>query len=54
MKHLFEAWDEVEPRIRQARPLFLLLDYNGNHGGFIHQDASTVGDPGLDGAEVNP
>jgi trehalose 6-phosphate phosphatase len=29
MKHLYEAWDEVEPRIRNARLLFLLLDYDG-------------------------
>jgi len=29
MKHLFQAWEEVEPRIRTARLLFLLLDYDG-------------------------
>jgi len=29
MKHLYEAWDEVEPRIRNADRLFLLLDYDG-------------------------
>jgi trehalose 6-phosphate phosphatase len=29
MKHLYEAWDEVEPRIRNADLLFLLLDYDG-------------------------
>jgi trehalose-phosphatase len=29
MIHLFQAWEEVEPRIRHARSLFLLLDYDG-------------------------
>ena len=29
MKHLYEAWNEVEPRIRNADLLFLLLDYDG-------------------------
>jgi trehalose 6-phosphate phosphatase len=29
MKHLYEAWDEVEPRIRKAELLLLLLDYDG-------------------------
>jgi len=29
MKHLYEAWEEVEPRIRKADLLFLLLDYDG-------------------------
>ena len=29
MKHLFQAWEEVEPRMRTARLLFLLLDYDG-------------------------
>jgi trehalose-phosphatase len=29
MIHLFQAWGEVEPRIREARSLFLLLDYDG-------------------------
>ncbi len=29
MKHLYDAWDVVEPRIRNADLLFLLLDYDG-------------------------
>ena len=29
MKHLCEAWDEIEFRIRNADLLFLLLDYDG-------------------------
>jgi trehalose-phosphatase len=29
MKHLFQAWEEVERKIRQAPLLFLLLDYDG-------------------------
>lgn len=29
MKHLFEDWENVQKRIRQAQILFLLLDYDG-------------------------
>jgi trehalose-phosphatase len=29
MKHLFEDWDHIETRIRQARTLFFFLDYDG-------------------------
>lgn len=29
VKHLFEDWGSVQARIRQARDLFLLLDYDG-------------------------
>ena len=29
MKHLFEDWERIQTRIRKARNLFLLLDYDG-------------------------
>lgn len=29
MKHLFEEWENIQVRIRQARTLFLFLDYDG-------------------------
>ena len=29
MKHLFEDWERIQTRIRQARNLFLFLDYDG-------------------------
>ena len=29
MKHLFKNWDTLQTRIRQARNLFLFLDYDG-------------------------
>ena len=29
MKHLFKDWEKIQNRIRQAKQLFLLLDYDG-------------------------
>ncbi len=29
MKHLFKDWDTLQTRIRQARNVFLFLDYDG-------------------------
>jgi len=47
MKHLFEAWNEVEPRIRQARLLFLLLDYDGTLTPIVARPEQAACPPGV-------
>ncbi len=47
MKHLFEAWNEVESQIRQARLLFLLLDYDGTLTPIVARPEQAVCPPGV-------
>jgi trehalose-phosphatase len=47
MKHLFEAWNEVEPRIRQTDLLFLLLDYDGTLTPIVARPEQAACPPGV-------
>jgi trehalose-phosphatase len=47
MKHLFEAWNEVELRIRRAHYLFLLMDYDGTLTPIVARPELAVCPPGL-------
>src|SRR5512143_2929075 len=47
MKHLFEAWNEVETQIRQAGLLFLLLDYDGTLTPIVARPEKAACPPGV-------
>ena len=47
MKHLFEAWKEVEPRIHRAGQLFLLLDYDGTLTPIVARPEQAACPPGV-------
>ena len=47
MKHLFQAWNEVEPRILRAHHLFLLLDYDGTLTPIVTRPEQAVCPPGV-------
>jgi len=47
MKHLFQAWNEVERRILRAHQLFLLLDYDGTLTPIVARPEQAVCPPGV-------
>lgn len=47
MKHLFQVWNEVEPRILRAHQLFLLLDYDGTLTPIVARPEQAVCPPGV-------
>ena len=47
MIHLFQAWEEVERKIRQAPLLFLLLDYDGTLTPIVARPELAVCPPGV-------
>jgi trehalose-phosphatase len=47
VKHIFEDWETIQPEIRQAQNLFLLLDYDGTLTPIVSRPELALCPPGV-------